>query len=56
MCICITEEEYRMLNIREGIVGGQNVRSLGTPSNKEEHGNKVIVDVAGLEESGGAGI
>lgn len=46
----LTEEEYFMLDIREGIVKRGNSGSFVPPSDEEEHGKHVTVDLAGSDE------
>lgn len=38
-CRCESEEEYGMLNILDGIIGGENSYSLSTPSQDRMFGD-----------------
>lgn len=49
-CFYLTEEQYHILIIIERIVKSENLGSFGTPTDEEEHGKYVIVDVAKLDE------
>lgn len=49
--IYLIGEEYCILNVCERIVENGSCGSCGTPSDNEEHGKHVIVDVVGLDEN-----
>lgn len=54
-CRFLTEDDYRMMNIRECIVEGENHKSFGIHSDGEQQGKHVIVHVAGLDQKDYAG-
>lgn len=54
-CFYLTETKFCMLNICEGTVEGKARGSLSSPSDKEEHGTEVLLELAGFHENEDSG-